>query len=79
MGVVAAHRERGIGSALMQATLDDARARGLTRIELTVRIDNERAKRLYEKFGFVVEGLCRRHMRIRGKYYDSHYMALLFD
>jgi RimJ/RimL family protein N-acetyltransferase len=79
MGVASSHRGRGIGSALMRATLDDARASGLTRIELTVRTDNERAKRLYEKFGFVGEGLCRRHMRVRGEYYDSHLMALLFD
>jgi len=33
----------------------------------------------HEKFGFVVERLCRRHMRLRGRYYDSYPMALLFD
>jgi len=77
MGVIAAHRGRGIGAALMERTLAAARAKGFTRVELTVRVDNERARRLYEKFGFEVEGRCRRHMRVRGRYYDSYLMALL--
>jgi RimJ/RimL family protein N-acetyltransferase len=79
MGVVREYRRRGIGAALMQRTLADASAKGFTRIELTVRVDNQPAKRLYEKFGFVVEGLCRRHMRVRGEYHDSYLMALLYD
>jgi len=79
MGVRAAYRGRGIGGALMEVTLAGARNRGLTRVELTVRVDNERAKRLYEGVGFVVEGLCRNHMRVDGRYYDSYLMALLLD
>lgn len=77
MGVLQPYRGRGIGRALMQRTLEDAREKGFTRVELTVRVDNERAKKLYEKFGFAVEGLCRRHMRVRGEYYDSYLMAWL--
>ena len=78
MGVRAAHRGRGIGKALMQATLAAARERGYTRVELTVRADNLRAKSLYEACGFGVEGLCRNYMLIDGKYYDSYLMAILF-
>jgi len=78
MGIVRPYRGRGIGSALMERTLADAKAKGFTRIELTVRVDNERAKKLYEKFGFSVEGLCRRHMRVHGEYKDSYLMALLY-
>ncbi len=78
IGVVTAHRGRGIGRALLRSALQAAREKGLTRIELTVRVDNERAKRLYESFGFEVEGLCRRHMLVDGKYHDSHLMALLY-
>lgn len=77
IGIAAPHRGRGIGSALMQRTLADAREKGFTRVELTVRVDNPRAKRLYEKCGFAVEGLCRRHMRVRGEYFDSYLMAWL--
>ena len=61
----------------MQATLAAARTRGIRRIELTVRVDNEPAKRLYESFGFVTEGLCKRHMSIDGQFIDSWLMALL--
>ena len=79
MGLRAPYRGRGIGKALMEATLAGARNRGYTRVELTVRIDNLRAKRLYENVGFKVEGTLRHHIRVDGKYYDSHLMAILFD
>jgi RimJ/RimL family protein N-acetyltransferase len=79
LGVLASHRGRGVGAALMARTLADAKTKGFKRVELTVRADNDRAKALYEKAGFEVEGLCRRHMRVRGRYYDSYLMALLFD
>jgi RimJ/RimL family protein N-acetyltransferase len=78
MGVVEGHRGRGIGRALLGTALQAARAKGLTRVELSVRTDNERAKALYEKFGFVVEGVCRKHMRVRGAYHDSYLMAVLY-
>jgi RimJ/RimL family protein N-acetyltransferase len=77
MGILSEYRGRGIGRALIDATLQAARAGGLTRIELTVRVDNEPARRLYESFGFVTEGLCRRHTRVDGEYKDSWLMALL--
>lgn len=79
MGVSAEHRGSGIGTALMDATLKDARAKGFKRVELTVRIDNPRAKLLYERFDFVTEGLLRRHMRVDGEYKDSYLMAVLYD
>ena len=77
MGVIRDHRGKGIGRALMEATLAAARTRGIRRIELMVRVDNEPAKRLYESFGFVTEGLCKRHMCIDGQFVDSWLMALL--
>jgi RimJ/RimL family protein N-acetyltransferase len=79
MGVRRAYRGHGIGGALIRATLDAAWKSSLTRVELTVRADNTRAKAMYERFGFSVEGLCRNHMRIDGRYCDSFLMAILFD
>lgn len=77
MGVIESHRRRGVGRALLETTLRAAWKKGLTRVELTVRFDNEPAKRLYESFGFVTEGLRKRHMYVDGQFIDSWLMALL--
>src|SRR5262249_48021696 len=78
MGIIDGFRSKGIGAALMRATLARARKRGLTRVELTVREDNRRAMGLYRKAGFVTEGRKRKAFRIDGRYYDLFSMAVLF-
>lgn len=70
-------RGKGLGARLMETTLAKASAKGLTRIELTVRTDNRNAKALYERFGFCVEGVQQRSMLIDGAYHDAYAMALL--
>lgn len=77
MGLVPAVRHRGIGRQLIQHAIGRAWAKGLSRIELTVRTDNVNAKALYERIGFVVEGLHRRAFRVDGEYYDVYAMGLL--
>jgi putative acetyltransferase len=67
----------GLGAQLLQAAIGKSWARGLTRIELSVRADNLKAKALYERFGFEHEGLLRRASLIDGIYHDAHAMALL--
>lgn len=79
MGILDGYRGHGIGEALMRAALDAAKATGLTRVELTVREHNLRAKRLYEKMGFVVEGVKRCGVRLDGEYEDLICMAKLFE
>jgi ribosomal protein S18 acetylase RimI-like enzyme len=79
IGVSAEYRGRGIGKALLKAVLESAKAAGLTRIELSVREDNARAIALYEKLGFVVEGLKRNGVRFDGKYFNVVSMALLLE
>ncbi|MGH6891349.1 MAG: GNAT family N-acetyltransferase [Dongiaceae bacterium] len=50
----------GVGTALIQAALDLANNwLGLRRVELSVSADNDRAIRLYRKFGFEIEGTHR--------------------
>lgn len=71
LGLMPEYRGRGIGAALMTAALERAWAKGFTRIELTVRTDNVRAKRLYERLGFNVEGTLRHAFRVNGEYFDS--------
>jgi putative acetyltransferase len=77
MGLVPSARGRGIGEMLLQATLAKAWAKGFSRIELTVRTDNLRAKALYERMGFKTEGLNQRAFFVDGKFCDAYPMALL--
>jgi RimJ/RimL family protein N-acetyltransferase len=77
VGVIDGFRGKGIGIALMRATLARAKQAGLTRVELTVREDNLRAKALYEKVGFAVEGVKRRAALFDGKHYDLILMSVL--
>jgi RimJ/RimL family protein N-acetyltransferase len=79
MGIVSGYRGCGIGTALMRAALAKAKAIGLTRVELTVREGNDRARALYAKMGFVAEGVKWRGVRLDGKYEDLLCMALLMD
>ncbi|HEX7375313.1 MAG TPA: GNAT family N-acetyltransferase [Steroidobacteraceae bacterium] len=75
MGVAASHRGAGIGSRLLQATLDAATVAGLSRVELIVRVDNTPAIALYRRFGFETEGHCRRYLRVDDAWHDALLMA----
>ncbi len=77
IGLASQARHMGFGSALLAAAVNTAWSRGLTRIELTVREDNLNAKRLYERVGFVHEGVKQRSLLVAGRYYAAHAMALL--
>ena len=69
---------QGVGSALMAALMDYAdRWAAVLRIELTVFADNARAVALYQKFGFVQEGLLRAYGLRAGRYQDTLTMARL--
>jgi RimJ/RimL family protein N-acetyltransferase len=56
-------RDVGIGSAMVRAAQEWAAAHGLLKIALAVFPDNERAIAVYERAGFVREGLRRRQYR----------------
>lgn len=77
MGVLAAWRGRGLGRRLLQACIDKAWAKGLTRIELESRADNTAAIALYTALGFQREGVKRQAMRFGEAYFDTIQMALL--
>jgi ribosomal-protein-alanine N-acetyltransferase len=62
--VDAAIRQQGIGTALVTALANEARAAGVRSIVLEVRESNLPAVQLYEKFGFSVVGR-------RGGYYSD--------
>jgi RimJ/RimL family protein N-acetyltransferase len=77
MGALPAYRGRGVGNGLLQACLVKAQAKGITRVELEARADNERAIKLYERVGFKHEAVKRQAMRFDGVYYDAVQMSLL--
>jgi ribosomal protein S18 acetylase RimI-like enzyme len=79
MGVLPPCRGRGVGRSLALAAIERAWAAGLERVELEVFASNEPALRLYQKLGFVVEGLKRRARKIDGRSDDLIVMALLRD
>ena len=69
---------QGIGTALLEAVLDLAdNWLMLRRVELEVYADNQRAVRLYEKFGFEAEGRKREAAVKNGAYVDLMVMARL--
>ncbi|POF63278.1 hypothetical protein KMAL_10090 [Novacetimonas maltaceti] len=75
IGICAAHTGMGIGTALLGACGDWARAHGLGRLELTVMVHNDRAIRLYEKSGFVVEGRRVAALMVDGVAVDEYVMG----
>ncbi len=77
IGLVPKARHRGIGGRLLEQAIAGAWARGMARIELAVRADNLNAQALYQRFGFVQEGVQRHAYCIDGAYHDSLAMALL--
>lgn len=50
-------RGQGVASKLMEATMASARTKGVTAFTLEVRVGNTPARKLYEKYGFVCEGI----------------------
>jgi GNAT superfamily N-acetyltransferase len=51
--IYASQRNAGLGAALIEHVVADARARGIARIFLETEAHNERGRRLYARHGFV--------------------------
>ena len=68
---------QGLGQRLMTALEAWAWDHEFTRLELTVMAHNERAKRLYLRQGFDIEGVKRNSLRIDDSNVDELYMAKL--
>ena len=71
LAVAAGRWGEGIGSALLEGLLAEAGRRGCTEIFLEVRVDNDRAQRLYQRRGFTGIGIRR------GYYQPSNTDALV--
>jgi ribosomal-protein-alanine N-acetyltransferase len=66
LGVVTTHQRKGIGAQMMAALVDEAAARGATRMGLEVRADNAAAQELYRRFGFAPVGVRRGYYQPSG-------------
>ncbi|HEX2913627.1 MAG TPA: GNAT family N-acetyltransferase [Chloroflexia bacterium] len=74
--VGAAFQGMGVGTRLLETLIDLAdNWLLLKRVELTVMAGNERARRLYEKAGFVVEGHLKFSVISQGEIKDEWLMA----
>lgn len=71
-------RDAGLGTEATRLTTGYAFAElGLHRVELEVYAFNPRARRVYEKVGFVHEGTKREALRYADGWVDCHVMAML--
>ncbi len=69
---------RGLGTEATSLVLAHAfDTVGVNRIELEAYSFNPRARHVYEKAGFVLEGTERQALNWRGEWIDAHLMAML--
>ncbi|HKL41303.1 MAG TPA: GNAT family N-acetyltransferase [Clostridia bacterium] len=80
MTVLKSYWGEGIGGALLEYLIEWCENNPIVRkINLQVKVDNENAIKLYEKFNFKREGHIERFFLIHGKFFDAYSMGLLID
>jgi RimJ/RimL family protein N-acetyltransferase len=75
LGVRQPYYRQGIGTRLLTACEEWARAQRLQRLELSVMAHNFPALALYRKTGFQIEGTAPYALCSDGNYIDLHYMS----
>lgn len=75
IGIRASHTGQGLGTKLFIALEQWAAKQKLHKLELTVMAHNERAIHLYQKMGFVVEGVAVDSLVVNGHFVDELDMA----
>jgi RimJ/RimL family protein N-acetyltransferase len=74
------HRGENVGSALLETALAKARSEGVVkRVEISSYATNPRARALWLRHGFEIEGCRRRAIKRDGEYIDVYVLALLLD
>lgn len=74
IGLKKEYRGLGMGSKLMEELIKFGLKENVGRFMLIVSAHNERARKLYEKYGF--NQICQRRWTVNGKVYDSIEMEL---
>ena len=75
VGILKKYRAKGIGTTFFDHLDKWAKENHISRLELSVECPNNAAKNLYEKSGFIVEGIRRNAMYVNEQYIDEYYMA----
>lgn len=70
---------KGLGNIIMDYTIQWGKLHQLHKICLTVFASNKVAKRLYEKYGFVTEGVQKEQVYIDGEYDDEIFMGYFYS
>ncbi len=76
IGVLPDWQGHGLASHLMNEALIWAKNSGILRIEISVFENNTKARKLYEKHGFVIEGTRRGFLRRDSDFEDDILMAV---
>ena len=80
MGVADGQHRQGVGDAILkELTTTASRWMNISRLELTVFIDNEAAISLYKKHGFTQEGTHKNFAYRDGEYVDALSMAAILS
>lgn len=70
---------RGLAAEGVRACIEEARRRGIVRLEVLVVDENERSRRLFLRNGFQVEGVRRCGFRGDDRFHDLLTLALVLD
>lgn len=73
-GIANEDRRKGIGKTLLQFAIDLSKSKGARGIVLDVKVDNEKAIKLYESMGFKKEHLKKNYYKDS----DAYLMVLKF-
>ncbi len=71
----------GFGSKMLQEIIILGKERGIKRLELSTGTFNKKAIKLYEKHGFVFEGILRNYVyiEVKGGLVDEQMMSYLYE
>lgn len=78
MGVLPSHQRMGLGKLMLERSIEDMKQHpGIERLDLTVIASNTHARAMYQRAGFVEEGVKVRALKQPdGRYDDEVMMAL---
>lgn len=79
IAVKSRHRGKGLGTVMIRRAIEWCRMNDIKKLNLEVFSSNESAIRLYEKIGFVKEGIKKDQFNIDGKFVDDVLMTYKLD